>query len=108
MHEPLTPAGQPCRSILAALCFVFGNVAAAGAQPVPDATRGESLYSTHCIGCHGARVHWRERQITTDWAGLWAQVNRWQQVAGLEWDNADVAEVTRYLNDLHYHYVVPQ
>ena len=95
------------RSMLAALFVVSGNAAGAEVQPARDASRGELLYSTHCIGCHGAQVHWREKTLVTDWASLQAQVIRWQGVAGLKWSNEDVAEVARYLNTRHYHYPAP-
>lgn len=89
---------------LAALFIAGGVSAGAFAQPLRDASRGELLYSTHCIQCHGSQVHWREKKLATDWSGLQAQVRRWQGVAGLEWRNEDIAEVARYLNALHYHY----
>ena len=93
------------RSMLAALFVLSGN--ATGAEAQRDASRGELLYSTHCIGCHGAQVHWRAKSLVSSWATLQAQVVRWQEVAGLKWGNEDVAEVARYLNVLHYHYPAP-
>ena len=86
---------------------ILGSVSAAAAQPVRDTTRGELLYSTHCISCHTAQVHWRERKVATDWTTLEAQVRRWQDNTGLGWSNADVREVARYLNTLHYRYPAP-
>ena len=94
--------------LLAALCVVFGAATDAGAQPARDASRGELLYSTHCIGCHGTQVHWREKTLVTDLASLRAQVVRWQKTTDLKWSDEDIAEVTRYLNVLHYHYPAPQ
>ncbi len=95
------------RSILAVLFVLFSNLADAGAQPMRDATRGELLYSTHCIACHSAQVHWREKKLVTDWTSLQSQVRRWQGVARLRWSNEDIAEVARYLNALHYRYPTP-
>ena len=95
------------RSIVAALFVVLGNAADAGAQPTRDASRGELLYSTHCIFCHTTEVHWREKKLATDWAGLQAQVTRWQGNLRLKWSNEDITEVARYLNALHYHYAAP-
>ena len=40
----------------------------------------------------------------TDWASLKAQVRRWQARASLEWSEADIVEVARYLNDAIYRY----
>ena len=95
------------RLLCAWMFAIFGSVGAAAAQPVRDATRGELLYSTHCISCHTAEVHWRERKVATDWTTLEAQVRRWQDNTGLGWSNADVTQVARYLNTLHYRYPAP-
>ena len=72
--------------------------------PVLAQSRGELLYSTHCIACHTQQVHWRERKLATDWTSLRAQVWRWQADAALGWNDDDVAEVARYLNDEFYRF----
>jgi len=95
------------RSILVVLSVLFGNLADADAEPIHDATRGELLYSTRSIACHSAEVHWRDKQLATDWSSLQAEVRRWQGFSGLGWGDDDVAEMARYLNALHYHYSTP-
>jgi mono/diheme cytochrome c family protein len=92
------------RWIFAVLLVCLGNPAVADTQPKGDAPRGELLYSTHCIACHSAQIHWRKKKLATDWVSLNAQVRRWQGVAGLVWSDDDVAEVARYLNARYYHY----
>ena len=67
-------------------------------------SRGELLYSTHCISCHTAEMHWRDKKVAVDWTSLRFQVGRWQDNAGLGWSKADIQEVTRYLNESIYHY----
>ena len=79
-------------------CAALALIAPAQAQ-----TRGELLYTTHCVACHSAQVHWRDKKLVTDWTSLKAQVQRWQQVSSLGWSSADVVEVARYLNDTVYH-----
>lgn len=74
--------------------------ATAAAQNAP--TRGELLYTTHCVACHDQQVHWRDRRQATDWATLKSWVRRWQLEVGLNWNEADVAEVAGYLNDTFY------
>ena len=74
------------------------------AKPEVDTPRGELLYTTHCIACHNEQIHWRDKKIARNWAGLKAQVRRWQGVAGLDWDDRDIVEVARYLNARNYHY----
>jgi len=92
------------RWIFAVLLVCLGNPAVANAQTKRDTPRGELLYSTYCIACHSAEIHWRDKKIAKDWIGLKAQVRRWQGVAGLAWSDSDIVEVARYLNALHYHY----
>lgn len=90
----------------AALLALLGCGHTAQAQQVPEhaATRGELLYSVHCIACHSTQMHWRERKLAVDWPSLQRQVQRWQAYAELGWGKEDVAEVARYLNRLYYHY----
>lgn len=96
---------MPNRVLLVLL--LFGYLAAAVAQPTRVVSRGELLYSTHCIACHSVQLHWRDKNIVTDWTTLQSEVHRWQGMAGLGWSNEDIAEVARYLNVLHYHYPRP-
>jgi mono/diheme cytochrome c family protein len=73
-------------------------------QAVPSVTRGELLYNTHCIACHTSQMHWRNDRQAYDWDSLKFQVRRWQGNAGLQWSDADIAEVARHLNDTIYRY----
>lgn len=74
----------------------------AGAQQ----TRGELLYSTHCIACHTTQVHWRDQRLAKDWAGLTQQVGRWAKNSGLNWSREEIVDVSHYLNSLYYHFEV--
>ena len=94
-------------STLVVLFVLFGKLADADAQSMRDRTRGELLYSTHCIAGHSAQVHWRKTKIFTDWTSLQSQVRRWQAVSGLRWANEDNAEAARYLSALHYRHFTP-
>jgi mono/diheme cytochrome c family protein len=87
-------------------CVALGYCIAADAQSIPERepSRGELLYSTHCIACHTTEVHWRNQRLATDWATLTRQVRRWQGNAHLDWNDEDILAVTRYLNGLYYHY----
>lgn len=95
------------KTILAALFVLSGNIAHADVKPLPNPTRGELLYSTHCIACHNAEMHWRNKKLATDWQSLQSEVRRWQGASGLGWGDEEVVEVARYLNALHYHYPAP-
>ena len=82
--------------------------AAAQAQAPPAVARGELLYTTHCQACHTTQVHWREKRLATDWAGLAAQVERWQANARLGWSAEDVDAVVQYLNARYYRFPDPR
>jgi mono/diheme cytochrome c family protein len=77
-----------------------------GAQPPPEKeiSRGELLYSTHCIACHTSQVHWRDKRLATDWKSLVEQVRRWQGNTGLQWSGEDINSVAHYLNSLYYRF----
>jgi mono/diheme cytochrome c family protein len=91
------------------LAFVsLGIYGPAHAQKAGEATRGELLYSTHCISCHSSQLHWRDNKVATNWVSLRSQVERWQKTSGLAWPDEDVTEVARYLNALYYRFPVPE
>ena len=92
------------RNALFGFVMLAGINAIASAQTAPAATRGELLYSTHCVTCHTTQMHWRNDRQAFDWDSLKFQVRRWQGNAGLAWNEADIAEVSRYLNETIYHY----
>ena len=92
------------RRLALALMLASAVGSAAGAPAARDPGRGELLYATHCDACHNVQVHWRDKQAVSDWKSLEFEVRRWQGVAGLGWSDADIGEVSRYLNALHYHF----
>lgn len=97
-----SPTKFPGRHLaLAAIGFA---ALAAHAQAIPAPGRGELLYTTHCIACHTSEMHWRNNRRAHDWESLNAQVRLWQGNTGLQWDEADIAEVAGYLNDTIYRY----
>ena len=83
---------------------VMAASAAAQAQSQSSPTRGELLYTTHCVACHTTQMHWREQRLATNWDILKALVQRWQSRARLAWSDDDVLEVARHLNDTIYRY----
>lgn len=98
---------MPRICVFAMLFALLAYSGLASAQPVRDVTRGELLYSTHCIACHSSEVHWRDKRLARDWNSLRAEVRRWQRLSGLGWGNDDITAVARYLNGLYYHFPVP-
>jgi mono/diheme cytochrome c family protein len=92
------------RRVVACLFALVPLQGMAAPPEAPAPTRGELLYTTHCIACHSTQMHWRDQRLASDWASLQAQVRRWQGVAKLGWTEDDILEVTRHLNDRIYRY----
>ena len=91
-----------------ALGALLAVVSVAAHAQSPAATRGELLYTTHCQACHTTQVHWREKRLAKDWAGLVVQVARWQKNANLGWAAEDIDAVSRYLNARYYRFAEPE
>ncbi|MBO9648789.1 MAG: cytochrome C [Variovorax sp.] len=88
------------RFTLPAACVLLGLLLCGA--PAAAQSRGELLYTTHCVACHTTEVHWRDRRLATDWDSLQAQVSRWQAIGFLGWSDDDIAAVTKYLNESYY------
>ena len=82
----------------------FAAVCLATVTPLQAQSKGELLYSTHCIACHGDQMHWRDKKLANDWISLKGQVQRWQGVAMLRWSDEDIVSVAQYLNERYYRF----
>lgn len=80
---------------------------AAGPLPALAHDRGELLYGTHCVACHNSQLHWRDKRQVVDWTSLRAQVRLWQATGMLAWNESDIDQVARYLNDTYYRFPMP-
>ena len=78
--------------------------ALSGASTVYAQSRGDLLYTTHCVACHTTEIHWRNKRIATDLTGVKFQLRRWQDASGLNWSEDDIEDVARYLNESIYRY----
>ena len=96
-------ARTKAKALLLAGCLTAGASAIAQSQSSQVAP-GELLYSTHCIACHTAQIHWRAKKRVLDWTSLKAEVRRWAGNAGLGWSDEEIAEVARYLNATIYRF----
>ena len=106
MHKHLPAIAAVSRRMVATalLAALAGSSLLSHAQGTPAPSRGQLLYTTHCIACHTTQMHWRDERRAVDWETLKGQVRRWQGNAGLQWADADIVEVARHLNDTIYHY----
>ncbi len=112
LSRPAARSARPVwrRPLRRHLALAIGTVLIAligalfGAAPALAQSRGELLYTTHCLSCHATQVHWREQRAVGNWSGLLAQVRRWQDLASLGWTDGDILEVSRYLNERIYRF----
>jgi len=101
LQDGVSRATGPALRILLLAVWVAASPGAY-AQAVTEPSRGQLLYTTHCIACHSTQVHWRNDRRVTHWQSLLVQVRRWQAQAQLQWSDADIAAVARHLNDTVY------
>ena len=73
-----------------------------------DIGRGRILYDSRCTTCHTTGVHTRPSRKATDFAGIRAQVERWNRELGGAWGREEIDDVSVYLNDLYYGYRCPE
>ena len=86
--------------LLPLLLIACATVAQAQGTP----SRGQLLYSTHCLECHTTQMHWRDKRQARDWDSLRRWVRHWEVESRLQWSDDDVEAVVRYLNDSVYHF----
>jgi len=96
---------RPLTFVAATALLVLHASATAQVEAAP--TRGALLYQNHCAACHTEQMHWRQQRQARDWTSLQALVRHWQGQARLSWNDADIAAVTRHLNDTIYRFPAP-
>jgi mono/diheme cytochrome c family protein len=91
---------QAAAGFLIALLPVMA-VPAAGAA---DLERGRLLYDNHCQFCHSRQVHGRPDPWPKSLADLRRIVDQWQRNDRLRWSDAEIDDVTAYLNATQYRF----
>ena len=70
---------------------------------VPVQSRGEMLYSNHCLTCHESIVHIRGKRSAGNLDALRTAVTRWSRELDLKWSSQEIEDVILYLNLNYYH-----
>lgn len=101
---PPSNCGFIVRMLIAVLIFTVLTCSPVAAPSAMAQSRGELLYTTHCIACHTTEMHWRDRRAASNWPSLRDQVRRWQEAGSLAWTDAEILDVARYLNETIYRF----
>ena len=104
MEAPAQPAPHRSAMKRTYLLVPLLLLAFPSASPAQSPSRGELLYTTHCVACHTKEVHWRARRLATDWTTLADETRRWQRSLGLQWSDDEVDDVVRDLNTTIYRF----
>jgi mono/diheme cytochrome c family protein len=72
-----------------------------------DAARGRTLYDARCNSCHAESVHSREKRAATDFDEIRGWVRRWSGNLGLQWTEAEIEDVSAWLNTRYYRFSCP-
>ena len=77
-------------------------------QKLPEAQkekpRGQLLYENHCGGCHETSVHGRDPRKAASISEVRHWINVWQKELKLNWTDADIDDVTTYINLKYYQF----
>jgi len=95
------------RIVLLPLLLAALLLALPGTGTAADAGRGRTLYDIRCDGCHAESVHGREKRAAADFDAIRSWVRRWSQNLGLRWTDAEIDDVSAWLNARYYRFPCP-
>lgn len=85
-----------------ALLLLISTVAMADSILPGDVTKGAALHKKDCTACHGTEVYTRkDRKIGTT-GGLIQRVRMCQGAVGKQYQEAEIENLVKYLNDSFY------
>jgi mono/diheme cytochrome c family protein len=92
--------GQQAQALLLLAALAAGT----GAAHAADLERGRLLYENHCQFCHSRQVHGRTDRWPNTRTELRGVVDLWQRNDRLRWSDAEIDDVTAYLNATQYRF----
>lgn len=93
----------PRMKVFWAAALLSGLLSASGSVLAEEFDRGQGLYENHCQFCHESWAHTRTGRKVGNLPELRKRVAAWSIHAGLDWSDAEIDDVTRYLNSEFYH-----
>lgn len=97
-------SGGAVRNSLAVLGLALLLAGASHAADAADLERGRLLYENHCQFCHSRQVHGRADRWPNTREELRGVVDLWQRNDRLRWSDAEIDDVTAYLNATQYRF----
>lgn len=88
------PAFRNLRPLIIAAGFAFAVLVMAGPASAADTGRGRILYDSRCTACHTTGVHTRPSRKATDFAGIRAQLKRWNRELGGACGREEIVDVS--------------
>ena len=70
-----------------------------------DVEKGKKLYEAKCHGCHDTRIHTRPNRIIHTYSDLVNRVKFCDSASKAGFSDADMADVTDYLNTTFYKFI---
>jgi mono/diheme cytochrome c family protein len=90
--------------VLASFLLLSSQAVAARAADDAGLSRGEALYTNHCMACHTCKAHTRREPLVKNLGELAREVDRWQANQKLDWKSEEQADVVDYLNSAFYRF----
>jgi hypothetical protein len=84
--------------------LVAATIDARAQEPLPR----QILHDSNCDGCHDSRVYAGEDRPACNYRGIRAQVRRWEQEIGLNWDDADIERASSCIGSRFYKLACPE
>jgi len=86
--------------------LLLGITATAHADSVlfGNAAHGKQLVKAHCSSCHGSEVYTRPNHMVNDSSALAKRVRMCSHNTGANFNDKQVTDVVKYLNDQFYHF----
>ncbi len=97
----MTRTRLKCFLVFVALAAATG-AARAEMELFGNAARGEKLHAKHCTTCHDTRLYTRPDRRVKSREGLMAQLDICNSNLNTRFNNEQVDDIVKYLNDQYY------
>jgi cytochrome c553 len=71
-----------------------------------DIENGKALHDANCMRCHDETNYTRQNRIVKSYEGLRERISLCELSAEMAWFDEEIDDVTAYLNNAFYHFVL--